>query len=85
MIKACFGDLDYKIVHEKYGYNLNVLEMFKKENYFPPIVYHVNSESRQDIINQYIPFVEGFLEISFLKDKVEIIFYSNNQKKNTIQ
>ncbi|MBZ9570431.1 hypothetical protein KQY27_02585 [Methanobrevibacter sp. TMH8] len=80
MIKACFGNLDNNSIYEDYGHRLSVLEMFKKENYVPPIVYYVNSESKQDIINQCIPFIEGFLEIPFLKDKVEIIFYSNNQK-----
>ncbi|KZX16124.1 hypothetical protein MBCUT_09900 [Methanobrevibacter cuticularis] len=80
MIKACFGDLDIDTIYEKYGYRLSVLEMFKKEKYVPSIVYYVNSESKQDIINQCIPFVEGFLELPFLKDKVEIIFYTNNQR-----
>ncbi|MDR0911577.1 MAG: hypothetical protein LBM96_03120 [Methanobrevibacter sp.] len=78
ILRYCFNNLDEDIVLEKYGYRLNVIEMFKKEKYIPPIIYYVNSGSRE-LINQCIPFIKGLKNLEYNRDNVEIIIYYNER------
>ncbi|KZX16035.1 hypothetical protein MBCUT_11160 [Methanobrevibacter cuticularis] len=73
--KFCFDGLDEDTIVEKYGYRVNVVELFKKMDYIPPIIYHVNANSDVDLIGQCIPFIEslGKENIKSFENDVEII------------
>lgn len=76
--EVCFSNLDDDEIFNKYGYRLNVLEMFKRENYIPKIKYYVNLKSAPDINRQCIPFIQGLEKLEIedsKKNEVEIIFY----------
>jgi len=78
---SCFEGLDEETILEKYGYRLNVLEMFKREEYIPPIIYFVNGGSYADIHNQCIPFIEGLSKLPFFEkeNNVEVIIYRDEK------
>ena len=68
--KKPFPEQVLDIVHESFDgteknemineikYRLDVVELFKKENYAPFITYYVNTESENDIFKHEIPFLE---------------------------
>ena len=73
--EVCFQNLDDKTLLEKYGYRFNLIKMFKKENYVPPIIYYVNANSKADILLQCIPFIKGLEKLDYSDNDVEIIIY----------
>lgn len=69
----------YDIV-AKLNYRLNVIELFKKEKYMPPITYYVNSESKTDIYNQCLPFLSEVPNLNCFNGDLEVIFYKEEKE-----
>ncbi|MBZ9570435.1 hypothetical protein KQY27_02605 [Methanobrevibacter sp. TMH8] len=80
MKQFCFNGLDESTIIEKYGYRVNVVELFKKMEYVPPIIYHVNAHEDVDLIDQCIPFIEslGEAKINSFENDVEILICHDN-------
>jgi len=79
MLNRCFKGLNEEFIFDEYGYRLNVIEMFKKENYVPNILYFVNSKSIADVKSHLIPLIEGISELSFHHKDLEIVLYSDDR------
>lgn len=78
--KYCFDDLDEKTLLKKYGYRLNLLELFKRENYVPHFTYFVNVESKIDLNKHCFPLMRGLQELpNFNGNDVEIILYHDER------
>lgn len=60
---------------EKIKYRIDVVELFKKCDYVPPITYYVNSESKLDLNNQFFPFVNEIVNLTFFKNDLLVYFY----------
>lgn len=75
-LRLCFNGMSEDAILEKYGYRFNVVEMFKKENYIPNLIYLINIASEEDLHTQCIPFVERLKEITYSNKTVEILTYS---------
>ena len=84
VLKTCFGDMNRENIFNNYGYRLNVLELFEKMKYIPPIIYHVNMLSKMDITRQCIPFIEGLKNLNFSNEieMVEINFHASHSGNN---
>ena len=78
--KASFGELSDEIIFNEYGYRLDVLKMFKKQEYIPRIRYYVNINSDTDINDHCMPFIKGLEELHYYteENKIEIIIYSGD-------
>lgn len=72
--KYCFDGMDEKDILDEYACRFEVLELFKKENYVPPIIYMVNLLSEVDIMEQCLPFIKGLTEV-YSHNDVEIILH----------
>ncbi|MGL6298351.1 MAG: hypothetical protein ACRC1M_04200 [Methanobacteriaceae archaeon] len=79
MKRACFNDMAEEEIIKNYNYRLNVLEMFKKEDYVPKIIYYVNSGSSDDIENQLIPFIKELKKLNFAKNEISIHIYRDEE------
>lgn len=75
MQKYCFEGLDDKKIRENYGYKVNLIELFKKEKYIPPIIYYVNANSKVDILGQCVPFIKDLEKLDYSDNDIEIIIY----------
>jgi len=74
--KYCFNGLDEETIFKKYGHRLNVVELFKRENYVPHIIYLVNAQSKRDLYKQCLPFIGDLGKLpNFNDNDVEIIIY----------
>lgn len=83
IIDVCFDNLDKKTVFEQYKYRFNVLEMFKREKYVPPITYLVNVNSRLDM-EQLIPFINGLAFFKSFEYRINVLLYPKENGHNGI-
>lgn len=61
-----------------YEYRLNIIEMFKKENYMPHLIYLLNINSRSDF-NEYNILMHSLNSLkAFRNNKLQVIAYSDN-------
>lgn len=74
-LKRTFGDLSRDEIISLIDYRINLIELFKKQGYVPQISYYVNSESKRDIYNQCIPFIDEISKLDFFDNKLDIHFY----------
>lgn len=72
--KYCFKDLDEETILNDYAHRFEVLELFKKQNYVPHIIYMCNVLSEVDINEQCLPFIKGLTELCSDND-IELILY----------
>ena len=91
--KILFNNLDEKIIMDKYGYRIDLLELFKKEDYVPKIISYINTTHKIDLVDNCLPFIKGLHDLkgNFKEvNDVEIILYSSEDghhgriKRNTI-
>ena len=75
ILNACFDNLDLKTVLTKYGHRLDVAEMFKYENYVPPITCIVNVNSEIDLVDQLIPFINSLTSFKYFDYRINILLY----------
>ncbi len=59
----------------RFGYRLDVVKLFRKEKYVPPITYYVNAESDDDFYNHCIPFINDIKKLPFFNNDLTIHFY----------
>ncbi|MBF4468092.1 MAG: hypothetical protein ISP01_01675 [Methanobrevibacter arboriphilus] len=75
MKKYCFEGLNNETIKSEYGYRIDLIEMFKKEKYVPPIIYYVNANSKVDILGQCVPFIKDLEKLDYSDNDIEIIIY----------
>lgn len=73
MEKHIFNGLDEKTILKKHKYRLNVVELFKREKHVPSLIYHLNGNSKVDIIGQCIPFIRDLEKLDYSDNDIEII------------
>lgn len=80
MAVPTFDGLTKEEVMEKIKYRMDIIELFKKENYAPHITYYANVQSRNDIVNHSLPLIEDIYHIEPF-DGLTIIYYNEVKKK----
>lgn len=53
--------------------------MFEREKYTPPMIYFVNANSKVDIIDQCVPFIEDLADLDHTDNDIEIIVYHDEK------
>jgi hypothetical protein len=81
VLRKEFPDLTDLEIQEKWDYRLNVIELFKREGYVPPISYYINSISGPDLNNQCIPFVNELKELPQFDNDFTVHFYKEVSEK----
>ena len=79
MINSCFDNLDLEIVLEQYGHRIDIVKCFEHEQYMPNITYIVNSDSKNDILDHFIPFIESLVLFKYFNERVKILLYKNEK------
>lgn len=75
MARVCFKNYDDS---SPYEHRLNIIEMFKKENYMPHLIYLININSESDF-NEFNMLMQSLTSLKTLKNnKLQIIAYSDN-------
>ena len=74
VLKNDFKGLSELEIKNQILYRLDIIELFKKENYVPQISYYLNTESIGDVNKQAKPFVERIINLNSF-DKLNIYFY----------
>ncbi|OEC93751.1 MULTISPECIES: hypothetical protein [Methanobrevibacter] len=62
-------------ITDKIDYRLDLIKLFKKENYMPSITYYVNACSKYDIKYHAMPFIENVMFIPQFKDNLNVHYY----------
>ena len=76
-----FPDLSRSQIEDHLKYRLDVIELFKRENYVPNITYYVNTASDIDIYDHCIPFIEELKELPQFNNYLTIYFYKEVKEK----
>ncbi len=74
LLRKSFCLNDEEII-SKIEYRLNIIELFKKENYVPKITYYVNLYSKNDINNQFLPFIKDITTLNIFEQDLNIHLY----------
>lgn len=80
MAVPTFDGLSKEEVMEKLKYRMDIIELFKKENYAPHITYYANVQSRGDVVNHSLPLIEDIYSLEQF-DGLEITYYNEVKKK----
>lgn len=75
-----FPNLSKMDIVNKLKYRLDVVELFKKENYIPPITYYVNTESLADVYNQCMPFLNKIPNLNCFNGDLDVKFYKEEKE-----
>ncbi|AMD18073.1 hypothetical protein TL18_08615 [Methanobrevibacter sp. YE315] len=70
-----FPGLTKSQIIKKIGYRIDMIKLFKKEKYIPPITYYLNVESDDDLYNHCIPFINDIKKLPYFKDNLIIHAY----------
>ena len=76
-LKKSFRDSSREEIANLVDYRINLVELFKKQKYIPQISYYVNSDSKSDIHNQCIPFIDEISNLDFFDNDLDIHFYKD--------
>ena len=76
-----FPGLSQPEIIEKINYRLDVIELFKKYEYIPPIHYYVNLESNEDLYDQCMPLVKELQKLKFYTNNLTVFFYKDEKEK----
>ncbi|WP_156096049.1 glycosyl transferase family 2 [Methanobacterium sp. SMA-27] len=79
MINSCFDNLDLETVLEQYGHRIDIVKCFEHQQYMPNLTYIVNSDSKNDILNHFIPFIESLVLFKYFNERVKILLYKNEK------
>lgn len=79
LLSSSFKDMDKNQIIEKIKHRLDVIELFKKENYAPFITYYVNTESESDIKNHGMPFLKQIYKLKQFNG-LNVIYYREYKK-----
>ncbi len=80
MAVPTFNGLSKEEVMEKIKYRLDIIELFKKENYAPYITYYANTQSKGDMLNHSIPLIEDIYTLEQFTG-LNIIYYNEIKQK----
>lgn len=80
ILKKEFQELSESELKNKLKYRLNTIDLFKKENYIPPITYYINTESEVDLNRHCIPFINDIKELSCFNDELVVCFYKEERE-----
>lgn len=83
MLDTCFPGLDKEIILKKYKHRIDCIELFKKENYVPPVRCIFNIHSAKDVHTQVIPAIKALEEID-INNPFSIEFYSEEGNHNGV-
>lgn len=83
IIKTCFDDLDSETALTQYKYRFDVIEMFKRENYIPPITYLLNVNSEIDLLDHFVPFINSLPSLKF-DNRVNVVLYQSEDGHNGV-
>lgn len=70
-----FPGLTKNQIINKIGHRLDMVKLFRKEKYVPPITYYVNVESDDDLYNHCIPFINDIKKLPYFNNDLIIHFY----------
>ncbi len=76
-----FPELTRLEIEEHLKCRLNMIELFKKENYIPNITYYLNSESKIDFNDHFLPFVDELKELPQFDKYFTVYFYKQTEGK----
>jgi poly(ribitol-phosphate) beta-N-acetylglucosaminyltransferase len=82
MMEACFDNSDLDTVLNEYGHRFDAIRMFKREGYIPPINYLINIDSKADVINQLMPFINSLLSFDNFNHQMKVLSYPNPEGHN---
>lgn len=80
LLKKDFPNLHKSDIEKKIEYRLNIIELFKKENYMPNITYYVNIKSDTDMYNHCLPFLKEVPKLTCFNHNLNIIFYKEEKE-----
>ena len=63
---------------EQIEYRLDVIKLFEKENYAPNITYYINVNSKQDLRNQNLPFLQKYYNQENIS-RLKVIYYKDDE------
>ncbi len=75
MIQSCFDNQDLDSILDEYGYRFDVVEVFKRENHMPHMIYLINSNSKTDIKDQLLPFINRLDSFTEFDDQLDLLVY----------
>ena len=78
IVKSCFDNLDLETILAQYSHRFDVVEMFKREKYMPDITYAANVNSKVDLDDQLIPFINSIASLENFDYRVKMILYQND-------
>ena len=78
VLKKEFPDLSEEEITQQLVHRLDLIDLFKKEEYVPEIVYYVNVNSERDLNERCIPFTNRLLELPFYKNDFVVHFYKDD-------
>lgn len=81
ILEKDFPELTRDEIEEILKYRLHTIELFKRENYVPPITYYVNIESGSDMRKQFIPFINELKELPQFNNDFIVHFYREVKEK----
>lgn len=85
MFSLIYPDMELQKALECYPERVNIIELFKRENYVPNITYLQNIACKFDMDNQFLPMIQGLRMIneSYFYSKIDIRLYSNKAENHS--
>ncbi len=74
LLKDEFEGLTREGIIDEIRYRLDAIELFKRENYAPPITCYINIKSPNDMESQAYPFINQYYKLDF-PNYLNIIYY----------
>jgi len=78
ILSRCFDNLGVEDILKKHKHRIDVVEMFKHENYMPKLTYIVNINSEVDFNGQFIPFINNLAALKNFDYRVKMLLYQND-------
>ena len=76
LLKIEFNGLSREEIIEKIAYRIDAIELFKRENYIPPMTYYLNSKSKIDMKLQFPKLTEAYFDLENV-NPFKIIMYED--------
>ena len=73
-------NLSEEEIIEKINHRLDIIELFKYEHYVPPISYYINYNSKLDLNDRCMPFLNKILELDEFNNDLSIHFYHDSDE-----
>ncbi|AQM60324.1 hypothetical protein [Clostridium baratii] len=85
LCNAVYGDKDIEAFKSEKLERLSVIEMIKKEGYIPNIIYLQNIACRNDMINQFNPFIKNIQLVNgeYFCNNINLTLYYNKEQNHS--